>query len=360
MNSVPIGGQSRSLHGVAAPGLQPSVDTGSTAALTPVPTGGRRTGRGVLAVLAAALVMSYLPPPAREQVPLLAATPHGCGVPMPKSYLVGITRTPPPTELRPGRPARRVLLDLANQIAPDTCDAATGIYDVVYHRFWSNSQGKQTMRDVVRWYGDDDSGAELMQWYPPLGLEPNLMRGFWTPGQLHETFLYRAYHSTDWLRTQAHRRAYWLPDDPALLEGLASLGTWHSPGQLQRGLTARVLADTSGLTAHLDTIDRAGRSGIGIATVSADGHERHLLILHPRTGAVLAYEHARLTPTGWQTHAYLLLLTRTHAPRRWWEKPGRDLTPPSTHLDRLEMPRQADVVIILAPTPCEPNRQGAS
>ncbi|KAB1116862.1 hypothetical protein F6X54_10305, partial [Micromonospora aurantiaca] len=177
------------------------------------------------------------------------------------------------------------------------------------------------MRDVVRWYADDDSGAELSQRYPPLILHPNLRRDFWPSGWLHDKNLFRAYHSTDWLRAQAHLRTSRRSEDAALMDGLATLSTWHNPDPLQRGLTARVLADTANLTAHSDTLDRAGRSGIGIATISADGHERHLIILHPSTGAVLAYEHAHLTPAGWRARSYLLLLTRTHSPHRWWEQP---------------------------------------
>ncbi|MGJ3224071.1 hypothetical protein ACQEUV_01610 [Micromonospora aurantiaca (nom. illeg.)] len=314
-----------------------------------------------MAVLAAALVVGCLPPPARGQFPLLASPTQGCGVPMPKGHLVGITRTPPPTRLRSGQPARPVLLDLAARITPDTCDAVEGTYDVVYHRAWSNSGGEPSMRDVVRWYADDDSGAELSQRYPPLILHPNLRRDFWPSGWLHDKNLFRAYHSTDWLRAQAHLRTSRRSEDAALMDGLATLSTWHNPDPLQRGLTARVLADTANLTAHSDTLDRAGRSGIGIATISADGHERHLIILHPSTGAVLAYEHGHLTPAGWRARSYLLLLTRTHSPHRWWEQPPTDPTaPPPPPPDRREMPRASPVVLTLAYTPCESDRQGAS
>lgn len=302
-----------------------------------------------IAVLAAALTTGHPPTPPQRQTPLLIAEVHDCGVPTPTPAgdLAVTARTPTPTSLRSGRPARPVLLDLALQVTPAACDHSGGWYDVVHHRAWHlGDGGQQTTRDVVRWYADDDSGVELITRYP----EPRagVTRDFWPPGWLHDKYLFHAYRSTDWLRTQARVQTTQTDEATVLLAGLAVLATWYSPRPPQRALAARVLADTAGLTTHPGTIDRAGRSGIGVAAISHDGHERHLLTLHPATGEVLAYERAGLTPTGWRTNTYLLLLTHSHAPHRWWEPPP-DTPPPPPQQQRM-MPRHCDVWLTPPPT----------
>ncbi|MEU7753666.1 hypothetical protein [Micromonospora sp. NPDC049171] len=206
----------------------------------------------------------------------------------------------------------------------------------------------------MRWYADDDSGAELMTQHPSDG--SGAIEDFWPPGWLHDRHLHHAYRSTDWLRTQSSLQSAQINRTTQLVVGLAALATWHSPGPQQRALAAQALAGTTGMTAHPNTLDHAGRTGTAVATTSANGRERHLLILHPSTATVLAYEHAILTPTGWRTRAYLLLLTHTHAPHRYWEPPATN-TPPVTSPDQREMPRRSGVWLVPAEHPCTPQRE---
>ncbi|MET8283560.1 hypothetical protein [Micromonospora sp. NPDC005174] len=304
-----------------------------------------------MAVVAMALIAGQVPPPSGEQTPLLLAAADGCDVPSPNHNLASTARTPPPTMLRSGQPARPILLRLAHQPAEDPCDSVSGRFNVVHHRAWFGNDGEQSTRDVVRWYADDDSGAELMTQHPNFRF--GVMRDFWPPGWLDDRDLSRAYRSTDWLRAQARLQNGHADRNTGLVAGIAALATWHSPGPPQRALAAQALADTSGLTAHPNTLDRAGRTGIALSATSDDGRNRHLLILHPSTGAVLAYERAILTPAGWRTGVYLLLLTHTHAKRRWWE-PSTTHAPLPAHPGQLEMPRRSGVWLVPGEYPCTP------
>ncbi|MGN9811423.1 hypothetical protein ACTMSW_18960 [Micromonospora sp. BQ11] len=352
MSPVPTGPQRRPDDAQAAPRMILSCGVDTRIPPLPALTSGRRgVSRPAVAVaaLAATLIAGQLSPPPARQSPLLVAAPRGCGVPSPTEELSDTSHHPPPTRLRSAQPGRPILLGLARRITTDACDTAEGRYDAVHHRVWTTRRGRDVTRDVVRWYADDDSGAELMTEHPDP--RPGVARDFWPPGWLHDKNLFRAYQSTDWLRSQADFHAGQVNKNGALMAGLASLNTWHNPGPRQRALTAQVLADAAGLTAHPGTVDRAGRTGLAVASFNDDGRERHLLILHPRTSAVLAYESAILTPTGWRTGTYLLLLTRTRAPDRWWEPPT-DSNPPPRHTDRREMPSEAGIQRFRTFEPC--------
>ncbi|MBC8991532.1 hypothetical protein H9X95_15370 [Micromonospora chalcea] len=190
---------------------------------------------------------------------------------------------------------------------------------MVHHRAWYVADGgEHTTRDVVRWYRDDDSGAEPASEHP--APRPGEARDFWLVGDLHYYNLADAVRSGDFLRTRAGSQPM------EALTNLAFLSRWRSPRRTGRILTAQLLADTPGLTAYPHTVDRAGRTGIAVAAINGGGRERCLLILHPSTGEVRAYELAARTATGWQARIYLLLLTRTHVERRWWE-PSADGAP---------------------------------
>ncbi|MDG4807643.1 hypothetical protein O7634_12860 [Micromonospora sp. WMMD1120] len=307
-----------------------------------------------MTVLVTALIAGQVPPPPSQESPLLLTASDGCDVPTPNHDLADTAHTPTATNLRPGQPARPILLRLARHTAADPCDTAAGRFNLVHHRTWYDNEGEQTTRDVVRWYADDDSGAELMTQHPSHGFD--VIEDFWLPGWLRDRHLFPAYRSTDWLRAQSSLQTAQVNRTTQLVAGLAALATWHSPGPPQRALATQALADTTGLTAHPHTLDHAGRTGIAVAATSDNGRERHLLILHPSTGAVLAYERATLTPTGWRTRVYLLVLTRTHAPYRYWEPPDTN-TPPVAFPDQREMPSRPGVWLVPAEHPCAPERE---
>lgn len=354
MSPMPIGAQSRPGDAMAAPHavLSGAVDT-RTASLPSVAASGRWAYRGKVgvAVLVTALIAGQAPPPPSQESPLLPGASDGCDVLSPHDDLAGTARTPMATKLRPGQPARPILLHLAHHPAADPCDSAVGRFNLVHHRAWYDNEGEQTTRDIVRWYADDDSGAELMTQHPSGGF--GVIEDFWPPGWLHDRNLFHAYRSTDWLRAKSRLQNAQINRTTQLVAGLAALATWHSPGPPQRALAAQALADTTGLTAHPNTLDHAGRTGIAVAATSDNGRERHLLILHPSTGGVLAYERAILTLTGWRTRVYLLLLTHTHTPHRYWEPPATN-TPPVASPDQREMPRRSGVWLVPAEHPCTP------
>ncbi|MEV0003451.1 ATP-binding cassette domain-containing protein [Micromonospora sp. NPDC050980] len=272
-------------------------------------------------VMALALAFPGVLVPAKPDVSALIGVEAGCAVPEPAraAELAATAAMPPATILAYPRTAPGVLQDLAQRIAPDTCDTISGRFDVVRLRSWHLDEGEPATRDVVRWYRDDDSGAALTSDFPDPWL--GITHDFWLPGDLTIPSVSGAFTSSDFF----HYSVDVLAGDGGgdrIIRGLAVLAAWRSPGPAGRRLAVMELAHTPGLTAYPALVDRAGRAGIGVAAIGAHGTERHLLILHPSTGQVLAYERATHTPSGWQPSVYRLLLTRTHAERRYWEKPS--------------------------------------
>ncbi|MFI6132734.1 hypothetical protein [Micromonospora sp. NPDC051141] len=279
-------------------------------------------------LIAAVAAVTTAPPPVPPAA-VYGSADNDCAVPSPTSH----RRLSPPTagvRLRPGGPARLVLLDLAGRITAEACDTTPGRYAVVRHHLWRYDSGGVEESDVVRWYAADESGAELAVRHP----RQQVAHDWWEPAFDRAGHVAHSYISGELLISAAQFDGQWQVEPPALVDELAQLAMWHSPDRLQRQLAARVLADTAGLTAHPATTDRAGRVGVGIAAFSEHGRTRHLLILDAHTGQVLAYEAATLTASGWRAQVYLLLLNRTHAPSRWWEPPtaGQPVAAPPPYL----------------------------
>ncbi|GAB3090246.1 hypothetical protein [Micromonospora schwarzwaldensis] len=232
-----------------------------------------------------------------------------------------------------------MLLDLAARVTVTPCDATTGRFDVVHHQLWAYDEtGTLRERQAVRWYAPDDSGAELATRSP----SRKVTQDWWQPGELRIRDLTNAYTTSTWLISSAQDNGRG-DDTAALLNGLATLALWYSPNRQQRSLALQILADANGLTAHPATLDQAGRTGVALAATSEKDRTRHLLILDAGTGQILAYEAAALTPSGWRPQVYLLLLTRTHAPRRWWEPAASTTNAPA---QRQLFPRRQRVWLI--------------
>ncbi|MDG4803699.1 hypothetical protein [Micromonospora sp. WMMD980] len=302
-------------------------------------------------LIGAVAAVSSLPPPPALPAAVYVGAADDCAVPSPSPH----RRAAPGSagvRLRPGGPARTVLLNLAGRIAAEACDATTGKFAVVRHHLWRYDAGGVQESDVVRWYAADESGAELAVRHPRQQVAPD----WWGPGGSRAPRLADSYASGESLISGAQFDG-WRVDPPALVDVLARLAMWHSPGRAQRQLAAQVLADAAGLTAHPATTDRAGRVGVGIAAFSERGRTRHLLILDAHSGQVLAYEAATLTASGWRSQVYLLLLTRTHAPRRWWEPPtGRE---PVAALSAYLEPHRSAAWFIHSDQPCNTDRDRA-
>ncbi|MET7951064.1 ATP-binding cassette domain-containing protein [Micromonospora sp. NPDC005324] len=326
---------------------------GEEASIAPT-TAPRR--RGVAAaggtVMALALAFPGVLVPAKPDVSALMGVEAGCAVPdpAPSAELAATAAMPPATVLAYPRAAPGVLQNLAQRIAPEICDGVSGRFDVVRLRSWHLDEGEPATRDVVRWYHDDKSGAALTSDFPDPW--PGVMHDFWLPGDLTLLTVSGAFTTSDFFHYSVNVLAGHGGGD-RIIHGLARLAAWRSPGPAGRRLAVTELAHTPGLTAYPALVDRAGRTGIGVAAMSANGTERALLILQPSTGQVLAYERATHTPLGWQLSDYWLLLTRTHAERRWWEEPSTtadDTTP--VRQTGLMTPRRQSRYIARPDQPC--------
>ena len=244
------------------------------------------------------------------------------------------------------QPARAPLRVLAARLRASACDTVTGRYDLVYYRQWNNPiRYGAAVREVVRWRGDDRSGGQLATQHPS-GVTP-VTHDWWQPGDLYSVGLIDPFTRTDVLREDLRINDP-LPADPTdVLANLAYLSTWYSPRRDGRAAVLNVLADLSTLTYYPRVADRSGRPGIGVAATS--GGRRVLLVLHPDTGEVLAYESARLGPFGWRVQTYLLYLVHSHATRRWWEPTARPR--PATPSPPL-YPQPQQHWLLITPSPC--------
>ncbi|MFI7590763.1 hypothetical protein [Micromonospora sp. NPDC049359] len=246
--------------------------------------------------------------------------------------VVDSTRIAGPTRLWYPHPPATRLHQLIGQVSASSCDLTAGTYDVIHLRLWRSDP--IMVRDIIRWRADDRSGAQLLTSYPRGYVE--VTKDWWLPGEILFVEPGSAFTDSGAVRDGINRRYGDIAEPQAVLRGIASLANWYSPRRVERATTIAVLRDTQPITYYSRVIDRAGRSGIGITATG--NNDRDLLILHPSTGEVLAYEYARRTPTGWHVENYFLYLTHTHSSHRWWEPPGasNDEPPPPPLHPRVE------------------------
>ncbi|MFI9642431.1 hypothetical protein ACIG87_20610 [Micromonospora sp. NPDC051925] len=305
---------------------------------------------------AAALLTATLPAPVRaaSRTTVRLSPTSGCGTPSlaSRADLASIAAQGiPATVLAYPRAARPLLRDLASHLTPDPCDRVNGRFDLVHHRRWHrNPTSGLEVRDIIRWYDHNGYGAALTTQHPPTGVDT--VRDHWTALDPFDPQLADAFSDTTHLQWHIASAPGSSEEAEAALIGLAVLSTWHSPRRPGRALALTTLADTPDLTTYPRVADRAGRAGIGVATTSTDQSQRRLLILHPTTGTVLAYEHATLTPTGWQVNDYLLLHTHTRTARRWWEPPTTNSH--ATARPAQQTPRPRSRWIVPTAQPCLP------
>ncbi|MFG1776839.1 hypothetical protein ACGFIG_10465 [Micromonospora sp. NPDC049048] len=215
------------------------------------------------------------------------------------------------------QPAGTALRRLAARLTFSPCDHVPGHYDLVHHHQRDTQPADGiAVRDVVRWRADDGSGAHRATTHPP-GLAA-AATDWWWPGYLPpELSFSRPFTHTNLLRSELGLTGTPPTNAREVLRHLAYLLTWYSPRRDARAATLTVLASLDGLLYHPHVSDEAGRRGIGITTTG--DKRRDLLVLHPQTAEVLAYESAIRTRSGWQPQVYILYLTHSHTSGRWWE-----------------------------------------
>ena len=197
----------------------------------------------------------------------------------------------------------------------------------------------------MRWHADDRSGAQLATQHPPGPVA--VIKDWWDAGHIPihiptDPFLDPLFR----FLTIGHRHGAGRDITAvAAIRAVADLASWHTLRRDDRAAVLTTLARHDQLTYYPHVTDRAGRVGVGIAATDNDGH-RNLLVLHPRTGGILAYETARPDQTsGWRPTSYLLLLGHSRTDARWWEPPE---PLPSAQL----YPQPARIQLLVPTTPC--------
>ena len=245
-----------------------------------------------------------------------------------------------PVSLPASTPAAPALSLLSGAIVATSWDrdVAGSVYDFVQLHQWAADttiqDGRATSSIVLfqeqRWRATDGSGRVASSRYPGTGQPPSGPDSSdvrYRPGELRAVI-----PATDPANTaeppppiatepaelaeQFNTHQPRLMGPQSVLRAYADLAGWHTTTVQIRRAILTVLATTDGLRYHPSVIDRAGRTGVGVSVDSDHGDTRDLLILHPATGQILAYEHAVLGNRTQRTAAprvenYILYLAHT-------------------------------------------------
>lgn len=314
--------------------------------LTPSPVRrGRRTlaliavGLVVLLLTAAGVVARLTTSPARDgttaedtvfglPVVASAAVPgtHPCGTPNPLTLrqLRDLTRQPviAPARLAAAQPARPWLRALAKAIATSPCDLVQGAYAYVQTREWviakPGAAGTALLQDE-HWLAADGSGRSTsVTTRLPAVENPPTDETFPAGASFVDSAPLDADPGA--LATRLDSITPFASGPQAVLRALADVNQWQAPGRDVRAAAVTVLADADGLSYHGFVTDRAGRPGIAVAALSANGASRDLILLDPHTGDLLAHEHTALRDPGRlgitepTVLTYTLYLTHTRTP----------------------------------------------
>lgn len=265
--------------------------------------------------------------------------------PLPPAELADLaarTGNTPPVSLPDSTPAAPALSLLAGAIVARACDGNVGgsTYDFVQLQQWaadSSVQGGRATSSIVlfqeqRWRAVNGSGRVVSTRHPGTG-QPS-------SGSDSSDVRYQAGELLAVIPATDPAKRDEIPPpiatDPAelaeqfdtaqprrmgpqsVLRAYADLAGWHTTTLQQRRAILTVLATTDGLRHHPTVTDRAGRTGVGVSVDSNQGDTRDLLILHPATGQLLAYEHAILGNrtqriTAPRVENYVLYLAHTTA-----------------------------------------------
>ncbi|WP_132180735.1 hypothetical protein [Micromonospora sp. KC606] len=250
-----------------------------------------------------------------------STAPHEILAPLTSAQLRALaarTAATPPTALPAPQPAVRVLPQVA---AEANCDVPGRLSFVQVRQLAADARidgGHATSTIVVfeqrHRRADNGSGRVISLRHPP-GRQPATDETY-QPDTLDAVTGPIAADAAG-LTAQIIRIAPPFLDAPAVLHAVAGLTTWRTPSRDARTAILTLLHNTNGLHYHPAVRDRAGRTGVGVSATSDDGATRSLLILHPSTGEVLAYERAHLKqPRGGHTRTsevedYLLFRVHT-------------------------------------------------
>ncbi|WP_146017435.1 hypothetical protein [Verrucosispora sp. ts21] len=312
------------------------------------------------AMLVAVLLLTTAATVAASPVrPAPATVPGPCSMPVSPHLDMASSAAPndrsPATRLAYPQPACPALRALADTITTSPCDTMPGRYDLIRYRQWrgiSSSGEPGTVWEILRWTADDLSDAQLATEYPP-GPMP-VSKDWWHAGHVPPHIpadlilnpqLPFVVHAL--LRHDDGR--YYTPADA--LRAVADLASWHTLRRADRATALTTLAQYNELVGYRRVSHRAGRVGVGITATDNEGR-RGLLVVHPITGDILAYETARPDPAGgWRAISYRLFLGHSRVDARWWEPPG---PPPSGPQHRRRTRNEPH----LPATPCLPMPEG--
>ncbi|MFG1885971.1 hypothetical protein [Micromonospora sp. NPDC049102] len=239
----------------------------------------------------------------RHTTPLTRMSTAPCEIPAPMTAaglraLAARTPETPPTALAAPQTAAGVLPPVA---AGASCDVP-GRFSFLQIQQWAADtriDGERATSNVVvfqhrHWRADNGSGRAISLRHPP-GPQPAIDE-IYPPGTLDGTIGPIAVDSAG-LRAQITSISPPFLGPSAVLDAIAGLTSWRTPDREARTAILTLLSHTNGLTFHPAVRDCAGRTGAGVSATGDDGTTRGLLILHPSTGEVLAYERAHFTPS---------------------------------------------------------------
>ena len=220
------------------------------------------------------------------------------------SQSTAYAQTPPMltyTPLTSNQSPANLLNTLADRAAAQTAQQPTLPYFYSSFRDWSLSttqtvDGDTLSKEIVdstyeNWQSEDGSYRSVVT---KAGQAP-IITDLAKPAQTEYDNLPSDLEALEKALRYSHVNDY----GPGTMVGAVS-DAWSANRRLSPAVRAgllRVLASQPGLQILGTTTDRAGRPGIAIAAdITADYHERRILIIDQRTGELLSYEVVMLTP----------------------------------------------------------------
>ncbi|GGM66768.1 hypothetical protein GCM10011608_60110 [Micromonospora sonchi] len=231
------------------------------------------------------------------------------------------------TATTPGPTPQERLASIADTLALAPGDRTTDLpYTYLHTQTWARASTTIIRADLQLWRHDDGSGQEIVRRAPdvpgvkhqPTSGEQSLFHQAPPTSTQHLAGDLHPYLSgaipTDPITLAARLAPPELAGEPAyprlLAGGVVSLAASQYLDQQQRAAALRVLARIPGIEYLGDSVDVAGRAGLGFR-VAADGSTT-TLIIDPSTGELLAAHEELVAGPRPGLFSYVLILDRGH------------------------------------------------